>query len=129
MSGTFEHRDEFFAQEASRWLRQHPRRSLELAVAKVARTWSPVPLSAEFGRPLYRWVGALYAVPLDVLVVLGLCFGRLPRAAKVLLFLPAIYFTLIHAASVGSLRYRLPAEPPMAVLAVVSWELLVVSKE
>ena len=41
----------------------------------------------------------------------------LPVRAKVLLLIPALYFTVIHAASVAGLRYRLPAEPPLAILA------------
>jgi hypothetical protein len=98
---------------------------VELALIKVARTWSPVPLSAEFGRPLYRWVAGLYALPFDILVILGLWYGRIPRSAKVFLLIPAIYFTLVHAMSVGSLRYRLPAEPPMAVIAIASGSSLV----
>jgi hypothetical protein len=89
----------------------------ELALAKVARTWSPVPLSAEFGRPLYKAVALLFALPFDVLVVAGIFAGRLPRAALVYLLLPALYFTAVHALSVGSLRYRVPAEAPLAVLA------------
>jgi 4-amino-4-deoxy-L-arabinose transferase-like glycosyltransferase len=122
-------RDQFFADAAWQWARHHPRRALELGLIKAGRMWSPVPLSAEFGRPLYRWIGGLYEVPSDLLVILGLLYGRLPRAAKVLLLFPAIYFTLVHAASVGSLRYRLPAEPPMAILAVASCSLLVASKD
>lgn len=121
-------RDEYFRQEATHWARQNPPRVMELAVVKVLRTWSPVPLSAEFGRPLYQLAGALWAVPFDVLVILGCCFGRLPRSAKVFLLIPAIYFTAVHALSVGSLRYRLPAEPPMALLAVASCQLFVASK-
>jgi 4-amino-4-deoxy-L-arabinose transferase-like glycosyltransferase len=122
-------RDRFLGEAAWHWVRHHPRRALELAWAKIARTWSPVPLSAEFGRPLYRWIGGLYEVPVDLLAVLGLIYGRVPRTAKVLLLLPAIYFTLVHAASVGSLRYRLPAEPPMAILAVAACTLLVVGRK
>jgi hypothetical protein len=34
-----------------------------------------------------------------------------------LLALPAVYFTLVHAVSVGSLRYRVPVEPQLAILA------------
>jgi hypothetical protein len=37
----------------------------------------------------------------------------------VLLLIPAIYFTLVHAMSIGSLRYRVPVEPELAVLAAV----------
>jgi 4-amino-4-deoxy-L-arabinose transferase-like glycosyltransferase len=110
-------RNTFFTDEAQRWIRHHPRRALWLSINKIARTWSPVPLSAEYGKPLYRWIGGLYAVPVDVLIVLGIFYGRLPRSAKVYLLIPAIYITAVHAMSVGSLRYRLPAEPVLAILA------------
>jgi len=53
-------------------------------------------------------------------VVAGLGLGGLPGPAKRLLLLPAIYFTVAAALSVGSLRYRIPAEPPMAILAASS---------
>jgi hypothetical protein len=104
------------------FVRQQPLRVAELAVIKAARTWSPVPLSSEYGGWKYRAVGLLYSLPLDVLVVVGLFRsprrgGALPRAVKVFLLLPAIYFTAVHMLSVGSLRYRIPVEPPMAVLA------------
>jgi hypothetical protein len=42
------------------------------------------------------------------------------RSAKVFLLIPAIYFTAVHMASVGSLRYRIPVEPPMAVIAALA---------
>ena len=83
----------------------------------MARTWSPVPLSSEYGSRRNVIVAALYIIPLLLLVVLGLCRGPLSVSAKVLLVLPAIYFTAAHAVSVGSLRYRLPADVPMAVVA------------
>jgi uncharacterized membrane protein len=93
----------------------------ELAVIKVGRTWSPIPLSADYSGLKYTLVGLLYSLPFDLLVIAGLLVnvrnGGLPKAAKVLLVTPAIYFTLVHALSVGSLRYRIPAEPPMAILA------------
>jgi hypothetical protein len=110
-------RSDYLTQKALWYARTHPRRAMELAVAKLARTGSPLPLSAEFGRPVYRIIALAYSLPFDVLVVLGVLFGRLPRAAKVLLLLPAIYISTVHALTVGSLRYRIPAEPPMAVIA------------
>jgi hypothetical protein len=36
---------------------------------------------------------------------------------KLFLLVPAIYLTLSHALTVGSLRYRLAAEPMLAVIA------------
>jgi hypothetical protein len=41
----------------------------------------------------------------------------LPASAKVFLLAPAVYFSLSAGLSVGSLRYRVPAEVPMAVVA------------
>lgn len=110
-------RSGYLAQKALLYARTHPARDVELAAARLARTWSPLPLSAEFGRPAYRIIALAYSIPFDVLVVLGILVGRVPRAAKLLLLLPALYFSTIHALTVGSLRYRIPAEPPMAVIA------------
>jgi hypothetical protein len=114
-------RDDYLNQKAHEWIRAHPGRSVQLMGNKIARTWSPIPLSSEYGgNRTYVLVGLLYALPFDLLVLLGLWKGKLPRTAKVLLLVPAIYFTGIHALSVGSLRYRIPVEPPMAVI-VGSW--------
>jgi 4-amino-4-deoxy-L-arabinose transferase-like glycosyltransferase len=116
-------RDAFLSQRAHEWIRAHPAQSLKLMVVKILRTWSPVPLSNEYGSsPLYLAIGLCYGVPFDILILLGLWKSNLPRTAKVLLLIPAIYFTGIHALSVGSLRYRIPFEPPMAVVAG-SWAL------
>ena len=37
------------------------------------------------------------------------------------MLVPAIYLTIVHALSVGSLRYRLPADPALALLAAAGW--------
>jgi len=108
----------YFGQLADDWIRAHPAQALSLSVAKIARTWSPIPLSNEFrSRRMYVIVGLCYGVVLDLLVLGGLGLGGLPGPAKRLLLLPVIYFTVAAALSVGSLRYRVPAEPPMAILA------------
>ena len=90
---------------------------MELTLLKFARTWSPMPLSREFGNALYRAAALAYCLPFDLLVLWGLMRGRLAPLAKLFLLLPAIYFTGVHMLSVGSLRYRVPVEPPMAVIA------------
>jgi 4-amino-4-deoxy-L-arabinose transferase-like glycosyltransferase len=111
-------RSTYFGDLARHWAREHPVQSLQLAAVKVARTWSPVPLSREYGgRKLYVLAGALFAIPLDLLVLLGLIARGLPWRAKVFLLLPAIYFTVVHGMTVGSLRYRMPMAPLLAVLA------------
>ncbi len=111
-------RSAYFSALARRWALEHPARSLQLAAVKIARTWSPIPLSREYGgRWVYVLAGALFAVPLDILILLGLIGRRLTWRQKLFLVLPALYFTLVHGLSVGSLRYRMPMAGPMAVLA------------
>lgn len=110
-------RNDYFGELANRFVRENPRRTAELAAVKIARTWSPVPLSADYATRRNMLIGLAYSLPLDVLIVLGLWRGRLAPAAKLFLLLPAAYLTIVHALSVGSLRYRVPAEAPMAVLA------------
>jgi hypothetical protein len=110
-------RSDYFAAEARRFARENPGRVAWLTLVKIARTWSPAPLSEEFGRPAYRAIALMYALPFYMLVIVGIVRAGLPRRAILFLVLPALYITVIHAMSVGSLRYRIPAEPPLAVLA------------
>lgn len=109
-------RDTYLSGEAAAYARAHPRRVLELIGAKLIRTWSPVPLSQEYGKPALRAIALAYSIPFDALVLFGLFRCRLGRAVKLFLMAPAVYFTVVHALTVGSLRYRIPAEPPLAVL-------------
>jgi 4-amino-4-deoxy-L-arabinose transferase-like glycosyltransferase len=118
-------RSEYLAEKAKTFMRENPLRSLELAVVKIGRTWSPRPLSAEFSRPLYVAVAYAFAGPVYLLAVLGLSYRTLPRFAKLFLLAPAIYLTVSAALSVGSLRYRVPAEPYIAILAAAGAELTV----
>ena len=110
-------RSRYFGQMADEWISDHPTESLKLAAVKIARTWSPVPLSREYGsRWVYRSIGLVYGIFLDVLVLLGLRQTALTGSAKRVLLAPAIYFSIAAGLSVGSLRYRIPAEAPMAIV-------------
>jgi hypothetical protein len=112
-------RSRYLAKLAADWARSNPRRVTELASIKLARFWTPVPLSEEFGgRRTYVLIAAAYAIPLFLLVVFGVFkASRLTFAAKGFLLVPAIYFSLAHAVTIGSLRYRVPVEPILAVIA------------
>jgi hypothetical protein len=110
-------RSRFFADAASAWIRHNWRAIPGLSAKKILRGWSPVPLSQDFGRPGYRWISAAYSIPFDLLCLLGLFSARLSPRAKMLLVMPALVVTLAQVISVGSIRYRMPAEAPVAVLA------------
>jgi hypothetical protein len=101
--------------------RSHAGRSAELAAKKIARTWSPVPLSTENRSPTKWALGLSYSVIAWCLALFGLFRGWVTpgKAGKLLLLCPAIYLTVAAALSVGSLRYRVPAEPMLCVLAGV----------
>ncbi len=121
-------RSSYLSSRATDYIRQNPRRAVELAVIKAGRTWSPMPLSADYGNWMYRLAGLGYAMPFDLLVLIGICAAPIRRSAKALLLAPAVYFTLVHMASVGSLRYRIPVEPPLAVLAAAGATMIGVPK-
>ncbi len=111
-------RSRFLSNLAAMFIRDNPRRVWELTWLKTRRLWSPIPLSNEFGSDWKRVaVAGLYSTLLFGLTLVGLWKTTLPREAKLLLMLPAVYFTVVHAMSVGSLRYRLPADVPMTVVA------------
>ncbi|MBC8105665.1 MAG: glycosyltransferase family 39 protein [Anaerolineae bacterium] len=111
-------RSDHLTHQALEFIKANPGRSVVLALKKISRTWSPIPLSAEYGGNVRIVIlAAIYTIPLFALTIVGLCRSNLSTPAKVFLLLPAIYFTAIHAFSVGSLRYRLPADVPMAVVA------------
>jgi len=115
-------RSTYLADRAKAFAVAHPQRVLELIGLKAARMWSPVTLSGQFGGTLYRTALFSYSAPFDLLVLWGLWKGNLRRSSKVFLLLPAIYLTAIHALTIGSLRYRIPAEPALAVLAACAWK-------
>jgi hypothetical protein len=110
-------RSEYLSRKATHYASTHWGRIWDLSWYKLARTWSPMPLSSEYGRPGLRFIALAYSLPFDLMVLVGLFWGNLPRSAKVFLLAPAIYFSVIHAVTIGSLRYRVPAEPALAVLA------------
>jgi len=112
-------RDQYLKQKASEFLKRYPSEVPAITLFKVLRTWSPVPLSADYGRKvIYLLAGAVYGVPLLVLTVVGLLrLGTLSAGVKLVLITPALYFTVVHAMTVGSLRYRIPVEPLLAVIA------------
>lgn len=111
-------RDRYLGGLAQEQIRTDPARFLRLAAVKVARTWSPIPLSDQYGtNRLYIAVGLLFTLPLLLAAGVAIFRSVLPLRERAYLLVPPVLLTLQHAASVGSLRYRVPVEPLLAVLA------------
>jgi 4-amino-4-deoxy-L-arabinose transferase-like glycosyltransferase len=122
LASTLEYRlDRRMARAAASWAISHPAQVARLAGIKIWRTWRPWPEAAELPGGILRW-----SVALSTLFVLGSAGWRVYQRAgdgwvNVLWITPAIYFTLIHAVFVGSLRYRLPAMIALIPLAACAW--------
>ena len=105
---------------AWQFVRENPGRTLVLAGKKLARYWSPVPNAPQFSAWWMKLAVALFYTPLMVLAVCGCWRFRRQIWLLALTAGPIVYFAAIHAVFVGSLRYRLPAEYPLAVLAAAT---------
>ncbi|MBI4718376.1 MAG: glycosyltransferase family 39 protein [Planctomycetes bacterium] len=115
----------YFWRESLRCIADDPGRIADLAVRKLARTWNPVPNVETYQSRLVRLVAGGWSVPvfaLAVVAVVGLprIRGRGGLAKVAWLLLPALYFSMLHAVFVGSVRYRLPAMPMIEILAAVA---------
>lgn len=115
--------NEYFLRESLRIMRDDSPRVFRLAGTKLARTWNPVPNAQDYRSPAVRLIGAAWSVPLFAVALAGMIilWRRSPGPSLVaLLLLPGIYITALHALFVGSVRYRLPASPMLAVLAAIA---------
>lgn len=111
--------DRRYREMAWQFVRENPGRTVQLAFAKQARYWKPWPNAAQFQRwwliaGCTLWF-AIFYVPTAVGVY------QMRKQLRLLLVTlgPIVYFAGIHAVFVGSIRYRLPAEYPLSVLAAV----------
>lgn len=91
----------------------------------MLRMWNPVPNVEAYRSGRTRWISAAWNLPLFALAVVGAfrwlwSVQRQQRWIVLFLLLPAVYFSLLHCLYVGSVRYRLPAVPMMAVLAAMA---------
>ncbi len=111
-------RDQFLRTLAFDFIQDHPERFAKLAFNKLARTWYPAPQSAQFGRSTaMRWIALSHGIPLLALAILGLLVSDISWRHRLFLIAPAVVISLSVIMAVGSLRYRLPAHPTLAVLA------------
>jgi len=118
-------KDAAWKQRAWEEIRSNPRRVARLAVLKVGRMWSPWMNATEMRNGwvqagLTLWHGGLYVLAIAALVM-GWRKGL--KGAVMVLLVPLLYLTAVHAVYVGSVRYRVPVMPVVHVFAAVglSW--------
>lgn len=113
--------DRHYRAAAWEFVRNNPGRTLQLAGVKLWRYFRPGPNAEQFGGvgPALL-IGPFFVVVL-VLALRGWWVTRHDLWAWGLTLGPLIYFAALHTLFVSSLRYRLPAEYPLTVLAAVGW--------
>jgi len=120
----------YFLKEAFASIKADPVRVVRLAGVKLLRMWNPFPNVETYRSGGARVVSAIWTIPLFALAIGGagvwlMCYRRRGICATLFLLLPAIYFSMLHSLFVGSVRYRLPAMPMIAVLAAAGLSMMV----
>ena len=121
--------DKEYQRRAWKFVAKNPMKTIQLAVNKAVRYWKPWPNAAQFNSWALKLALGLYTVPLLLLALYGAWVNRREFWSLLILAGPIFYFATLHMVFVSSLRYRLPAEAPLAVLAAVGLVSLVDKRE
>jgi hypothetical protein len=111
-------RDKAMQRAALNYIKEDPGRFLIQAAKRFQRFWSPWPQTEEYSRPLYKLISFCSFIPVLLLaLVFVVLYGRtyFLRIAPLLLFI--VYLSSLHLVFPASLRYRLPVEPFLIILA------------
>ena len=106
-----------YKQRAIDFVVSHPRRTVELAFLKAGRYLSPSLNAAAFSGGAFSVFCVVWYFTLTVLILAGGLDLRHKLAYVGLLAGPFLQFLLVHLVFVGSIRYRLPVEFPLSILA------------
>lgn len=108
---------ELYRRETRRFISENPGGFLNLCWLRFKRFWNIVPNAEPYDRGLYKYVSMLSFGPILLLTIVSLCFSARFWINLVPVYLIVIYFTVIHCATIASLRYRMPIEPFLIILA------------
>ena len=112
--------DRLLRDEALRWAAANPGKVLELAGTKLLRMWNIWPNEPQFRSWFVRLAVFGTYTPILLLSLYGAWRFRDRGLDVLLVILPAVYFSLLHAVFIGSLRYRQPAMLTLAILAAAA---------
>lgn len=103
------------------YIRQYPGRFVEMMGVKFIRFWRLWPYAPQYRSP---WIIALslasygIVLPLALFAVFGGGRAQAARLAPILALV--VYLSLVHMVTIGSIRFRLPLEPFLIVLAAMA---------
>jgi 4-amino-4-deoxy-L-arabinose transferase-like glycosyltransferase len=110
-------RQRAFNKAAIEYIKDNPAIFVRAAAQKFMRFWNPVPNAAEFKTGLYAVISAISFGPVLALALLCAVWQWRQWRQLAPIYLIVGYFTFVYVVSIASLRYRLPLEPLLIVLA------------
>ena len=99
------------------YIASEPGAFIQNAAKKLIRFWNIVPNAQQYSSGWYRWITALSFGPILVLALVSAVAERRRFATLLPVYLLFAYFTAVHTITIASLRYRLPLEPFLILLA------------
>ena len=103
---------------ALEFIKNNPKRFLELAILKFKRFWSPIPFSKEFTSIFEITVSLISLLPIYIFSIIGVFFIFKKKIYKSLpIIIYCMYINLIHVISISSFRYRFIIEMFLIILA------------
>ena len=106
--------DRYLFKKGREFVREHPRRFVELMGRKMVKMWRPFYPDSPV---LAQWASALSYFPVMVLALPGLVWSWRKRAELFPVYVLILYITLVYAVTISGLRYRVPAMPFLMVFA------------
>lgn len=111
--------DRHYRQAAVSFAKANPERAFVLGFKKLWRFCNPFPNAEQFSDWTTWLIVGLFELPVLLLAAIGFWQVRHSSRTWALAAGPTLYFALVHTVFIGSLRYRLPVEYALLVLAAV----------
>ena len=103
---------------ALEFIKNNPKRFLELAILKFKRFWSPIPFSKEFTSIFEITVSLISLLPIYIFSIIGVFFifkKKIYKSIPIIIY--CMYINLIHVITISSFRYRFIIEMFLIILA------------
>lgn len=108
-------------QSAKAWASANPWSVLRLFFVKVWRMWRPWPTANEVAS---TWLTGITVIGFALIVIpaIPVLLQKLRADSSwAFVFLPSLYFTILHGVFIGSIRYRQPAVFVLIIFAALGW--------
>lgn len=108
------------------FIKENPQRFVELAGVKFIRFWRLWPYASQYEKPVYIIMSLLsYGVVLIFFIGFLIIYAKEYFRLVLPILLLFLYLTAVHMILIGSIRYRLPLEPFMILMASYSFYMVV----